>query len=74
MSAFWIAAIGLGMAFHGLLILWVAGVPLTFRGKLPVAEKGTPEAFGIFWIEQYRFMGFTLAVIGAAMAAWGYLS
>ena len=26
MSEFWIVATGLGMAFHGLLILWVGGL------------------------------------------------
>ena len=71
-SMFWLAAIGLGMTFHGLMILWVAGLPLTLQGRLPKAAKGTTEAFGIFWIEQYRFIGFSLVIAGSVLAAAGY--
>ncbi len=75
MSAFWMLAIGLGMAFHGLLILWVGGLPRALTpGETPTAEPGTPEAFGLFWLDQYSYIGLTLVVIGAGLAVWGYVS
>ena len=74
MSAFWMLAIGLGMAFHGLLILWVGGLPRALTpGETPTAEPGTPEAFGLFWLDQYSYIGLTLVVIGAGLAVWGYV-
>ena len=75
MSVFWIVAVGLGMAFQGLLIIWVGGLPRAFRpGEQPRAEKGTPEAFGQFWLDQYSYIGLVLAVLGLMLAAWGYLT
>jgi hypothetical protein len=75
MTAFWIVAMGLGMAFHGLLILWVGGLPRALRsGELPTADKGTPMAFQLFWLDQYSFIGLVLALVGGALAAWGYLA
>ena len=75
MSAFWMLAIGLGMAFHGLLILWVGGLPRALTpGETPTAEPGTPEAFGLFWLDQYSYIGLMLVVIGAGLAVWGYVS
>jgi hypothetical protein len=74
MSAFWITAVGLGMAFHGLLVLWVGGLPRAFKsGEQPTAAKGSPEAFGIFWLDQYSYIGLVLVVAGAGVTIWGYL-
>ena len=74
MSVFWIAAVGLGMVFHGLLILWVGGLPRAFRpGEQPRAAKGTPEAFGQFWLDQYSYIGLVLAVLGALVALMGFI-
>jgi hypothetical protein len=73
MSAFWITSIGLGMAFHGLLVLWVGGLPNALSpGESPTAEQGTPAAFGIFWLDQYSYIGLILAVVGLGLGAWGY--
>ena len=73
--AFWLVALGLGMAFHGLLILWVGGLPRALTpGESPTAEIGTPEAFGLFWLDQYSYIGLVLLIAGIAVAAWGYLS
>ena len=67
-------SLGLGMVFQGALIIWVAGMPQTLMpGEAPKAEKGTPEAFGLFWIEQYRYIGLVLLLVGVALAVWGYL-
>lgn len=72
---FWIMALGLGMAFHGGLILWVGGLPRALTpGATPTAEKGTPEAFGLFWLDQYSYIGLVLFIVGLGLAAWGGLS
>ncbi len=75
MSEYWIMVVGLGMAFHGLLIVWVGGLPRALTpGESPTAAPGTPEAFGLFWLDQYSYIGLILAVVGLGLAAWGYLS
>ena len=75
MTVFWMVAIGLGMAFHGSLIIWVGGLPRALRpGPTPTAEKGTPEAFGLFWLDQYSWIGLTLIALGLGVAIAGYAS
>jgi hypothetical protein len=61
--------LGIGMIWQGLLIVWVGGLPLmiTARDK-PKPLAGTPEAFGYFWIEQYRIIGLLLAIGGSTLA------
>ncbi|MDA0272376.1 MAG: hypothetical protein O3C68_03875 [Proteobacteria bacterium] len=74
MSDSWIVALGLGMAFHGLLILWVGGLPRAFSpGESPTAEKGSPEAFGLFWLDQYSYIGLVLTLAGLGLVVWGSL-
>ena len=74
MSEFWIIALGLGMAFHGLLILWVGGLPYALSpGESPTAEKGSPEAFGLFWLDQYSYIGLVLSLAGLGLVVWGIL-
>ena len=66
----WRIIIGLGCAWHGLGILAVGGLPRQLkRGPQPTAEKGTPEAFGLFWMDQYAYMGLTLTLGGLLLAA-----
>ena len=72
MTAFWLLVIGIGMIFQGALILWVAGFPLSLKKQLPRAEPGSPEAFNIFWIEQYRVIGFVLFLLGSGTLAWSF--
>jgi len=67
MADLWLQALSLGMIFQGGMILWVGGFPLSLRGILPQAEKGSPEAFGVFWLEQYRLIGFCLTLMGAGL-------
>ena len=70
-----IAFIGFGMAWQGLMILWVGGLPLAIVARdTPKPEPGTPQAFGFFWLEQYRFIGLTLLLAGLGVAAWGLLA
>ena len=74
MSEFWIVALGMGMAFHGLLILWVGGLPRALSpGESPTAEKGSPEAFGQFWLDQYSYIGVVLTLAGLGLVVWGSL-
>ena len=63
-----LTVIGLGCLWMGWLILANAGLPRQLRrGPQPTAEKGTPEAFGLFWLDQYSWFGVTLSVIGVAL-------
>ena len=74
MSEFWIIELGLGMAFHGLLILWAGGLPHALSsGESPSAEKGSPEAFGLFWLDQYSYIGLVLSLAGLGLVVWGIL-
>jgi len=71
----WAVIVGLGSLWLGVQIVGVARPPRALRrGPQPSAPKGTPEAFGLFWIDQYGYLGLTLAVLGALAALWGRLA
>ena len=71
-EADWLLVVGLGALWHGVQIIWVGGLPRQLRrGDVPVAEQGTPEAFGLFWIDQYGYIGVSLAGGGMLMALAG---
>ena len=60
--------------FQGALILWVGGVPMALRrGEKPVAQQGSAKAFGLFWIDQYRYIGLVLLLIGVALTGYGWI-
>lgn len=64
-SSDWLVIIGLGILWLGIQIVWVAPLPRQLRrGAVPTAEKGSPEAFGLFWIDQYGWIGLLLCVGG----------
>jgi hypothetical protein len=66
----WRIIIGLGCMWLGAGIYIVKGLPRQLRrGPQPTAPKGTPEAFGLFWLDQYCYIGLTLLLGGAALAA-----
>lgn len=68
----WWIVIGLGCIWHGAQIVWVAPVPRQLRsGEVPTAPKGSPQAFGMFWLDQYGWIGLTLLVGGAVALGWG---
>jgi hypothetical protein len=70
----WLVVVGLGAIWHGVQIVWVGGLPRQLRrGETPTAPPGTPEAFGLFWIDQYGYIGVLLAVAGALMVAAGLI-
>ncbi|NIP14646.1 MAG: hypothetical protein GWM88_07940 [Pseudomonadales bacterium] len=68
----WLIVLGLGGLWHGLQIIWVGGLPRQVRrGDTPTAPKGTPEAFGLFWIDQYGYIGLALALGGTVAVLAG---
>ena len=74
-GADWLIIGGLGAIWHGAQIVWVGGLPRQLRrGETPTAAPGTPQAFGLFWIDQYGYIGVTLAVGGALMVVVGLLT
>ena len=71
----WLIILGLGALWLGVQILVVGRPPRVLRpGPQPRAPKGTAEAFGLFWLDQYGTIGLTLAVGGALAALYGRLS
>lgn len=71
----WLTIGGLGALWLGVQIVAVGRLPRALRrGPTPSAPKGTPEAFGLFWLDQYGFVGLTLAVGGFLAALYGRLS
>ena len=70
----WLIILGLGAAWLGGQIVWVAPLPRQLRrGEVPTAEKGSAAAFGLFWIDQYGWIGLTLLVAGLTAALTGAL-
>ena len=68
----WLLIAGLGAAWLGWQIVWVAPLPRQLRrGEVPTAPKGSPEAFSLFWIDQYGWLGLALLVLGLAAALAG---
>lgn len=70
----WLIILGLGAVWHGWQIVWVAPLPRQLRrGEVPTAPKGSQEAFGLFWIDQYGWIGLTLLVGGLVCVVTGLL-
>jgi hypothetical protein len=70
----WLVIVGLGAIWLGAQIIWVAPLPRQLRrGEKPTAEKGSAAAFGLFWIDQYGWIGLTLLAAGTISAAAGLL-
>jgi hypothetical protein len=71
----WRIIIGLGCMWLGGGIFIVKGLPRQLkRGPQPTAAKGTPEAFGLFWLDQYCYIGLTLLIGGAALVAYSLIA
>lgn len=71
----WLIVGGLGAIWLGVQIVVVGRPPRALRrGPQPTAPKGTPQAFGLFWLDQYGTIGLTLAIGGALAALWGRLA
>ena len=68
----WLTIVGLGALWIGAQIVWVAPLPRQLRkGATPAAPKGSPEAFGLFWIDQYGYIGLSLVIGGVLLAVIG---
>lgn len=79
----WLLIFGLGAAWLGWQIVWVAPLPRQLRRKSAgAAEKRTgrtPEdedraAFRRFWLDQYAWLGLTLLAFGLMAALAGALT
>lgn len=71
----WLIITGLGTLWLGLQIVAVGGLPRFLkRGEVPRAAPGTPQAFGLFWLDQYSVIGLLLSGVGAALAVAGLLA
>ena len=71
-TAHWLVIAGLGCVWLGWQILVVAGLPRALRsGNTPSAEPGTREAFGLFWLDQYAYIGLALTLLGLGSVARG---
>ena len=71
----WLMLLGFGSLWLGVQIAVVSGGPRMFqRAAPPLADKGTPQRFGQFWIDQYAWIGVTLALVGVVLVALGALS
>jgi len=58
----WLIIFGFGGIWLGIQIVANGRLPRQLRsGPTPTAPKGSPEAFGLFWIDQYGYIGLTLA-------------
>ena len=67
-------AVGLGLVWHGVQIIWVAPIPSQLqrdRAAGPSDEQDAATRFQIFWLDQYAWMGICLAVTGCLLIAWG---
>ena len=70
----WLQYLGLGMVWHGALILWAGRLPRLLRGApAPEVEAGSAQAFMLFWLDQYSWIGFVLLIGGLALAVSGGL-
>ncbi len=57
--------LGLACLWMGTMILIVGGLPRQLRrGEIPTAPPGTPEAFGLWWLDQYAYIGLTVLGVG----------
>jgi hypothetical protein len=71
----WLGLLGLGGIWLGVQIVVVAGLPRRFRSApVPKADRGSPAAFQLFWLDQYSYIGLALTAVGMWLAVWGLLA
>lgn len=71
----WCIIVGAGAAWLGSQISIVGGLPRALRrGQKPSAPRGSREAFGLFWLDQYAVIGLTLLGGGLLAIGWGVLA
>ena len=71
----WLIICGFGGIWLGVQIVANGRLPRQLRsGPTPTAPKGSPEAFGLFWIDQYGYIGLSFAVGGLVAVLAGVLA
>tara|TARA_B100000686_G_C16682493_1_gene912752 strand:+ start:181 stop:414 length:234 start_codon:yes stop_codon:yes gene_type:complete len=72
----WIFVIGFGVAWlGGLIMIVIPDWPRQLRkGETPSAPPGSPEAYGLFWMDQYGYIGIVLFLIGVLGIGYGLWS
>ena len=68
---FWLVVIGAGCLWQGMLIIWVAPTPSSLSKDKRVTPQDEAQAFQIFWLDQYAWIGIGLSVIGIALLILG---
>jgi hypothetical protein len=69
----WLGVAGIGAIWLGMQIVLNAGLPrLLRRGEVLRGEPGSMQAFMLFWLDQYSFIGITLTIAGLALTLWGF--
>ncbi len=67
--------LGLAFCWMGTMILSVNGLPRQLRrGDVPTAPPGTPEAFGLWWLDQYSYIGLTVLTLGLLSLGASFLA
>jgi len=68
----WLLVVGLGCLWLGAQIVWVAPLPRALRRvNKPSAPPGSAAAFGLFWIDQYGWIGLVLCALGLVLVGVG---
>jgi hypothetical protein len=62
-----------GCIWHGAQIIWVAPTPTQLRKHKPVLAKGSSQAFQVFWLDQYAWIGICLVLLGLILGLAGVL-
>ena len=78
LGSLWGLAIGLGCLWHGLQIIWVAPPPRLLKRFGATQEATTPpqqsldraQAFQLFWLDQYAWIGYVLSAAGLVLAGF----
>ena len=79
-------AVGMGLLWHGLQVVWVAPVPSQLRkgtgdegqGRSDLEDpadekKRQARRFQIFWLDQYAWIGIILVAMGLVILLWSLL-
>ena len=75
---FVLLAFGVGCAWHGLQVIWVAPRARLFqsaqeKARLQAVAADSAQAFQVFWLDQYAWIGIVLTVIGLVSGGSGLL-
>jgi hypothetical protein len=66
-----IIALGAGCIWHGIQIVWVAPTASQLRSEKPPVVPGSPQAFQLFWLDQYAWIGIALSALGLVLVVLG---